>query len=188
MSHDAEIIAEFVIESREHLADIKNQLLAIEVAGSDVDADLVNEVFRAVHSIKGAAGFLRFTTLGELSHELETVLNLIRNRELVPNASMADVVLKAADTLSGMVEDIDRSNEVDISQHVAALEKIVGGLLAADVPAVPAAGEIETQVGVGSTVDIKLPLTLAIIPSLIVQASGRRYVRTAFNADVESGL
>ena len=52
---DREIIAEFVIESRDHLADIENQLLAIESAGTDADPDLVNTVFRAIHSVKGAA-------------------------------------------------------------------------------------------------------------------------------------
>ena len=52
------VVAEFVVESREHLADVENQLLAIESAGADIDVELVNTVFRAVHSIKGAAGFM----------------------------------------------------------------------------------------------------------------------------------
>ena len=43
--HD-QIITEFVVESREHLADIENQLLAIETAGADIDVELVNHVFR----------------------------------------------------------------------------------------------------------------------------------------------
>jgi len=80
------IIAEFVIESREHLADIENQLLAIEAGGANIDVELVNKTFRAVHSIKGAAGFFGFTTLGQLAHNLENVFNLIRNRQFVPDA------------------------------------------------------------------------------------------------------
>ena len=56
MSHiaDQDLIAEFVVESLEHLADIESQLLAIEAAGENIDADLVNTVFRAIHSAKGA--------------------------------------------------------------------------------------------------------------------------------------
>ncbi|MEA1952727.1 MAG: chemotaxis protein CheW [Planctomycetota bacterium] len=119
------IIAEFVVESREHLADIENQLLAIEAAGADINVDLVNEVFRAVHSIKGASGFLGFSTLGSLAHSLENVLNLIRNRELVPDTANVDVMLRAADVLSGMIEDIHQSNDVDIAEHVTALERVV---------------------------------------------------------------
>ena len=84
MFEDREFVVEFVNESREHLADIESQFLSIEEAGADADLALVNEVFRAVHSIKGAAGFMGFATLGKLAHELENVLNLIRNGQLVP--------------------------------------------------------------------------------------------------------
>src|SRR4030042_1586546 len=94
-----EILSEFVVESREHLADIENQLLAIEARGADVDVDLVNQVFRAVHSIKGGAGFLGLTTLAQLAHEMETVLNRVRNRDLVPDSSVTNVLLRAADAL-----------------------------------------------------------------------------------------
>ncbi len=56
MFDDQELVAEFVNESREHLAQIEGQLLDIEQAAGNADTALVNEVFRAVHSIKGAAG------------------------------------------------------------------------------------------------------------------------------------
>ena len=118
---DKEVIAEFVVESREHLADIENQLLAIEAGGANIDGELVNTVFRAAHSIKGAAGFFGFTAVQELAHELENVLNLVRNRQLVPTAAMTDVLLRAADRLRAMVEDIEHSNEVDVSRQVAEL-------------------------------------------------------------------
>lgn len=120
---DSQIVADFVVESREHLADIESQLLAIEAAGAAIDEELVNQVFRAIHSIKGAAGFLGFSTLGRLAHEMENVLNLIRNRELVPVTEVIDVLLRAADTLRQMVENVDGSNDVDIAAHEAALQE-----------------------------------------------------------------
>ena len=59
MSFDnSELLNDFVIEANEHLAEIENQLLEIEANGANVNVDLVNTVFRAIHSIKGAAGFL----------------------------------------------------------------------------------------------------------------------------------
>jgi two-component system chemotaxis sensor kinase CheA len=135
MFEDPEIVVEFVNESREHLADIESQLLAIEEAGAGADLALVNEVFRAVHSIKGAAGFMGFTTLGKLAHELENVLNLMRNGQLVANSSAIDIMLKAADRLRWLIDHIEGSNEVDISDHLSALEQVVAGLIEMDSPA-----------------------------------------------------
>ena len=137
--NDREIIAEFVIESREHLGDIENQLLAIEAAGADADPELVNTVFRAIHSVKGAAGFLGFSIVGQLAHDLENVLNLIRNGQLIPDAVATDVMLRSADRLRSMIEDIDHSNEADVSEHIDALQRIVAAILAAEIPA-PTAG------------------------------------------------
>lgn len=122
---DPELLAEFVTESTDSLAGIENQLLAIEADGADIDSDLVNTVFRGVHSIKGVAGFLGLTTINQLSHCLEDVLNRIRNRELVPNSEIVDVMLKAADELSSMVAEPMTSNEIDVSDHLAALKAIV---------------------------------------------------------------
>ncbi len=140
--NDEQIVAEFVVESREHLAGIENQLLAIETGGEDVDLDLVNTVFRAVHSIKGAAGFLGFNSVGHLAHALENVLNLIRNRQLVSNSAVTDILLHAADKLRGMIEDVEHSNEIDVSEQLRELQQIVAGGLgepeAAPAPSQPA--------------------------------------------------
>ena len=55
---DPDLLQEFGTDSIEHLSDIEGQLLAIEAGGADIDIELVNTVFRAVHSVKGATGFL----------------------------------------------------------------------------------------------------------------------------------
>ena len=135
MFDDRELVVEFVNESREHLAQIESQLLGIEEAGADADLALVNEVFRSVHSIKGAAGFMGFATLGKLAHELENVLNLMRNGQLVASSPIIDTLLKAADKLRWMIDHIERSNEADISDHLAALEQIIAGLIESESPA-----------------------------------------------------
>ncbi len=124
MSFDDELVAEFVVEANEHLADVENQFLTIEEAGSDVDVDLVNEVFRAIHSIKGAAGFLGLTKVNDLAHSMENILNKMRNLELSPNSAMIDVMLRSADKLQGLINDIQNSNDVDVSSFVKELEGI----------------------------------------------------------------
>ncbi|MCA9230431.1 MAG: Hpt domain-containing protein, partial [Planctomycetales bacterium] len=132
---DDELLSEFVVEANEHMADIENQLLSIEESGANVDVDLVNEVFRGVHSIKGAAGFLGMTKVNDLAHSLENILNMMRNRELEPNSEMIDIMLRAADRLQGLLNDISNSNEADVSDHITALESISAGKAGKPAPA-----------------------------------------------------
>jgi two-component system chemotaxis sensor kinase CheA len=119
---DKELIADFVVESQEGLADVERQMLAIEAAGENIDAELVNAVFRTMHSIKGAAGFLGLDRIGALAHRLEELLNLMRNRDLIPTTELVTIMLKAADFMGGLISAVDSSNEADISSHVEAME------------------------------------------------------------------
>lgn len=124
---DNDLLADFVIEAKEHLADVENQFLAIEQGGEDVDVDLVNEVFRAIHSIKGAAGFLGLSKVNDLSHNLENVLNMMRNSELTPTSEIVDTMLRAADTLVGMIDDVNNSESVNVGQHITELAAVAEG-------------------------------------------------------------
>ena len=124
---DADLIAEFVIESNEHLADVENQLLAIEAGGADVDADLVNTVFRAVHSVKGAAGFLGLETISRLAHSLENVLNKIRGGEMAPTSESTDVMLRSADTLRTLINEWTTSNDFDQTSLIKELDLVEKG-------------------------------------------------------------
>lgn len=121
---DDEILQGFIEESLEHLADIENDLLAIEERGADIDVELVNKVFRAAHSIKGGAGFMGLTVIQDLAHAAENVLGLIRSEKLIPNPDIINVLLLAADELQRLIEDVANSNSVDISSHTAALNAI----------------------------------------------------------------
>ncbi len=122
-----DLLQDFVVESNEHLEDIESELLAIEGQGDDFDADLVNKVFRALHSIKGASGFLGLERICELSHSMENVLNSIRNHELTVTSSTVDALLKASDRLKSLFEDIGESNNADVAALVAVLEAINAG-------------------------------------------------------------
>jgi two-component system chemotaxis sensor kinase CheA len=140
---DNELLADFVVEANEHLAGIENQFLAIEEAAPSVDVALVNEVFRAIHSIKGAAGFLGLRTVNDLAHNLENVLNMMRNEELAPTSAIVDDMLKGADALKQLIEDVENSNGADVGEHIAALERIAAAAMEignepASLPAEPA--------------------------------------------------
>ena len=137
---DDEILQGFIEESLEHLADIENDLLAIEEGGANIDEDLVNKVFRAAHSIKGGAGFMGLTTIQELSHATENVLGMIRSKKLIPTPEIINVLLIASDQLQSMIEDVHNSNEVDISAHLLPLNAIADGSFSQAAQSVPEQG------------------------------------------------
>ncbi len=113
MIENEELVREFVVESAEHLAAIESQLLEIESAGANLNRDLVNTVFRNVHSIKGAASFFGLNSISELSHHLENILNRMREGKLIPKRSNVEPMLRAADLLRSMIDDVGNSNQVD---------------------------------------------------------------------------
>ena len=125
MIDDQETLQIFLEDAREHLSGIEQDFLAIEAAGTAVDVALVNKVFRAVHSIKGGAGFLGLDAIKELAHAMENLLNLMRNGALVPTPAMINTLLAAADVLTGLVQAPASSEAVDITPHVAALEAVL---------------------------------------------------------------
>src|SRR6201986_3536025 len=99
-SQDDELIQDYLAESREHLATIESDLLAIEQAGAAIDEQLVNRVFRAAHSIKRGAGFLDLEQVQHVAHRTENVLDMIRSRRMVPTAGTISVLVAAFYKLS----------------------------------------------------------------------------------------
>ncbi len=126
-----DLLQDFVVESNEHLEDIEAELLTLEAQGADLEIDLVNKVFRALHSIKGASGFLGLEGICKLSHSMENVLNSLRNNELVCSLEIVDPLLRSSDVLKGMLSDVASSNNVDIHDFVTALDAIHLGKLEA---------------------------------------------------------
>ncbi len=127
---DDEILAVFIEESLEHLDGVEKDILDIEAAGAQIDPELVNKVFRAIHSIKGGSGFLGLEKIKELTHGMENLLNMMRNEELVPDEENTNVLLAAADLLKEMVIKYSESNEFDISDHLVALTTVTTASLA----------------------------------------------------------
>ena len=81
--------------------------------------------FRAIHSVKGAAGFLGLTQINNVSHRLENVLGKVRDHQLVPDAFNVDVMLKTADRVRSLIEEIETSNETDNSELCNKLDALL---------------------------------------------------------------
>jgi two-component system chemotaxis sensor kinase CheA len=126
---DDDLLRAFLAEAREHLADIEADLLAIEEAGADIDEELVNKVFRAAHSIKGGSSFLGLNRIKELAHKAETVLDMIRSRQMAPNPEITNILLAAFDKLRDMLNNAAESENEDIWEHVASLNHLAASYL-----------------------------------------------------------
>ena len=107
LAQDPELLGDFIMESREHLATIESQLLTLEHNPTDPEA--VHAAFRGFHTIKGLAGFLDLTTIREVAHEVETILDLARNGDLAITPAVIDVVLQSGDFLRESVARVEEA-------------------------------------------------------------------------------
>jgi len=105
LAQDPELLSDFVLESREHLAAIESQLLTLEREPHDGEA--LNAIFRGFHTIKGLAGFLELWDVQKLAHEVETVLDRARNLELTITTPAIDAILQSADHLRRWVTHLE---------------------------------------------------------------------------------
>ena len=100
MSFDDEIIEDFLIESEENLETLDNCLMAIE-NGEDGDVDAI---FRAMHSVKSAAGFLEIVTLEKIAHSAETSLSFVRDSGRVLTKEDVDVLIESTGVAREILE------------------------------------------------------------------------------------
>jgi two-component system chemotaxis sensor kinase CheA len=125
--YDESLIKEFISESKEHIKVTEAALLKLEDNYSNPDFELINQVFRAVHSTKGAAGFFGFKNLGDLSHKMETLLQKIRDKKLNFEEYMFEPLFDGVDYLKQMLDDIEHSEELDLKYLMNIFDKLSAG-------------------------------------------------------------
>ena len=94
----------FVEESREHLQQLNSSLLVLEKNNSD--KDVLNEIFRVAHTLKGMAGTMGFTKMQTLTHDMEDVLDALRNDRLKVDSGLVDILFKCLDALDSYVNTV----------------------------------------------------------------------------------
>ncbi|WP_368493086.1 chemotaxis protein CheW [Geobacillus thermodenitrificans] len=127
----------FIDESKEHLQTINERLLELEQTPGDMA--LVNEIFRSAHTLKGMSATMGFEDLANLTHQLENVLDGIRNQRLIVTPELLDVVFQAVDHLEAMIISIASGGDGkrDVGETVEQLKRIEQG----EMPNKPTAGE-----------------------------------------------
>lgn len=119
-----DLLKVFVEEAVEHLSSIENGFLAMEKSADAFDAELVNRIFRAAHSIKGGAGFIGLFNIKDLSHKMETILGRFRKEKQVPNPDIINCLLLATDVLKNLIANVETSNGMDICRAMESLNAV----------------------------------------------------------------
>jgi two-component system chemotaxis sensor kinase CheA len=130
----------FFDEAGEHLASMESLLLGLDLESPD--AEQLNAIFRAAHSIKGSAGTFGFTDLAEVTHILENLLDRIRKGELALREEMIDAFLAAGDVLKVLLDAHKGEGEADpsaVEEICARLRALTSGDAAAPTEVVAAA-------------------------------------------------
>jgi len=122
---DDEIVQDFLVESREILESLGEQLVELEQNGDD--ADLLNSVFRGFHTIKGGAGFLGLDPLVAICHRTEDLFNLLRNGQRVITPELMDCVLRALDVVNSQFDALAAGEDLPEASAslLDALEQLV---------------------------------------------------------------
>lgn len=131
MSNDmdmSEFHAIFFEEAQEHLDSMESLLLALDV--SNPEDEQLNAIFRAAHSIKGSASTFGFPDIAAVTHELETLLDRVRKKELALTEEIVDITLVAKDLLRNQLafhQGGETVDEADIKSICSAIQKLASG-------------------------------------------------------------
>jgi two-component system chemotaxis sensor kinase CheA len=117
----------FIDESNDHLQSLNENLLRLE--GAPEDISVVQVIFRSAHTLKGMSATMGFEDLASLTHEMENVLDLVRNSKLKMDGFIFDTLFKGLDALESMVQDIvgGGTGKADVTSIVVSLQLIVKG-------------------------------------------------------------
>ena len=126
-----EILNDFLTESTEMIDVLDQRFIALE--SDPGNADLLNEIFRAMHSMKGSAGFLGFNHLVDVTHRAESILNKLRQGEMAVVPAVINVILETVDVVKAIMADI-RQTGTDTNVPVGAMAKKLDDVLAGTLP------------------------------------------------------
>jgi len=123
MEMDEELLAEFLTESNENMASIEEQLMELEA--SPGDEELVNGIFRVIHTVKGSCGFLGLKGLEQTAHAGENLLGKIRSLKFQVNEDIVSLLLACADGINEYLQGLEQNGvepELDHSSVISRLQ------------------------------------------------------------------
>ncbi len=133
----------FIDETKEHLQNLSDQLLILEHEPDN--ADTVNEIFRAAHSLKGMAGTMGYKRMQKLTHNMENVFQEIRNGNMKVQANLVDVLFRGLDALESYLEIIQSTSDEGTEDNEAILNDLNRILAEGTGAAVPKASAAKAE-------------------------------------------
>lgn len=109
-AENLEIIKDFIAESRDILDTLDPNLMGLEgdlEKGHTIDEDIIHDIFRSFHSLKGAAGFLELLNIGRLTHEAESLLDLFRKGKAKIEPHHLDLFYQCGDLLKDLLATVE---------------------------------------------------------------------------------
>lgn len=149
----ADYLDVFIDESNEHIKVLYDQLMQLE--NNAQDSGIIDEIFRAAHTLKGMSATMGYSDLANLTHRMENIFDGIKYDRITVNTVMLDVMFKAVDHLNEMMEDISSGGkgEKNIGQVVSLLGSIENGEQVTAFPENNKAKEDVSKLGPGFALD-----------------------------------
>ncbi|MBP5471379.1 MAG: chemotaxis protein CheA [Lachnospiraceae bacterium] len=129
----------FLDETNEHLQNLNKQILNLEQ--NPEDADTINEIFRAAHSLKGMAGTMGYKRMQNLTHDLENVFSEVRSGNIKVGPDMIDTLFQCLDALQEYTDNIKNSSDEGTNENeplIKLLNEYLEGKGAGEAPAAAA--------------------------------------------------
>ncbi len=115
----------FFEESDDHLQQLNDNVLELESEPDNMD--LVNEIFRSAHTLKGMAATMGYDVMTKLTHKMENMFDFFKSGKLKVNSDYISLIFKCLDRLSQLIEDLRDEKELSnqqIEDLLAELEKV----------------------------------------------------------------
>ena len=123
---DYSMLQEFITEAGEHLDEMESDLLQLEVEPDN--REILNDIFREVHSVKGAADYVGLERISELSHKLENLLEILRQGKIEISNKIIDTLIEARDRMALLNKDLETSKaeNTEIADVVKEIDRLSG--------------------------------------------------------------
>lgn len=176
----------FIDESNDHLQSLNENMLELE--NNPEDLSIVQVIFRSAHTLKGMAATMGFEDLSSLTHQMENVLDLVRNEKLKMQDFIFDTLFQSLDALQSMVQDIMQGGEgkADVSTIVANLQAIVRGDMApaGGSPGAGSGGSADASGGAGTAIQLD-EFQYSVLEQSISEGHKVMYLEVAIREDCQ---
>ncbi len=126
---DVSLLQDFIAETGEHLQEMESNLLLLEADPGN--REVLNDIFRSAHTIKGSSEYLGLEKIAELSHKLENLLEILRkpDKAQAPDREMVDILMMARDRISVLTQELEQfqQEKSDVRDLIARIDMTVSG-------------------------------------------------------------